>query len=97
MQAFSTLEQAKLLTPQQVSLRLNMSRSFIYQELAAGRLEHYQFGKVKGSIRISERQLMDYLNTFRKSRQSYTPEKIDVQAPPSLLAMSRSLNKLLSR
>ena len=96
MQAISTLEQAKLLTVLQVSKRLDMSRSFIYQELAAGRLEHYQLGKIKGRIRISERQLMDYLNAFRKSRQRFTPEKIAVQAPPSLQGMSKSLNKLFS-
>ena len=96
MQTISTLAQAKLLTVLQVSERLDMSRSFIYQELAAGRLEHYQLGKVKGHIRISERQLMDYLNAFRKGKQLYTSEKINVQAPPSLQAMSRSLNKMLS-
>lgn len=96
MQSLSALEPSKLLTALQISQRLDMSRSFIYQELASGRLEHYKLGNIKGRIRVSERQLMDYLDAFRKGKQRYTAEKIEVQAPPSVQAMSKALNKALS-
>lgn len=96
MQALSVLEPNKLLTVLQVSQRLDMSRSFIYQELSSGRLEHYKLGRLKGRIRVSERQLMDYLNGFRKGKHRYTPEQITVQVPPSVQAMSQALNKALS-
>ncbi len=96
MQSLSALEPSKLRTVLQISQRLDMSRSFIYQELASGRLEHYKLGNIKGRIRVSERQLMDYLDAFRKGKQRYTAEKIEVQAPPSVQAMSKALNKALS-
>lgn len=95
MQTYQDTGQQKLLTVMQISQRLNMSRSFLYQELASGKLEHYKLGNIKGRIRVSERQLMDYLNTFRKGKQRYTAEKIEVQALPSVQAMSKALNKAL--
>lgn len=88
--------QQKLLTVLQVSQRLDMSRSFIYQELSSGRLEHYQLGKLKGRIRVSESQLTDYLESFRKSSQRYTHKKIEVQIPPSVQEVSKALNNLYS-
>lgn len=96
MQTYPDTSQQKLLTVLQISQRLDMSRSFIYQELASGRLEHYKLGNIKGRIRVSERQLMDYLDACRKGKQRYTAEKIEVQAPPSVQAMSKALNKALS-
>lgn len=88
--------QQKLLTVLQVSQRLDMSRSFIYQELSSGRLEHYQFGKLKGRIRVSEQQLTDYLDSFRKSKQRYLHKNIEVQIPPSVQEVSKALNNLYS-
>lgn len=85
-----------LLTVKDISQRLNMSVTFVYQELSSGRLEHYQLGKVKGRIRVSENQLGNYLEYFRKARKEAVKRE-PVIVPPSHNQISSELNKLFRK
>ena len=85
-----------LLTVAQVCQRLNMSKSFIYQEVSSGRLEHYQMGRRLSRIRVSERQLSEYLETFRKGLKRVETPAFDLVMPPAKTEMSRNLSSLLS-
>jgi excisionase family DNA binding protein len=48
----------RLLTPADIAARLSMSRSFIYQEIKAGRLKSVYLGRMP---RVTESALRDYL------------------------------------
>ena len=85
-----------LLTVKDISQRLNMSVTFVYQELSSGRLEHYQLGKVKGRIRVSENQLCNYLESFRKAQKTALRRE-SVVVPPSHNQISGELNKLFRK
>ena len=55
-----------------IARRLNMSKEFVYREVASGKLEFYSIGgsdHQRGRIRISEQQFQDYLFN-RKGKQA---------------------------
>jgi excisionase family DNA binding protein len=78
------------LSPADVAARLgNVSASFVYEEIARGRLRAHRFGKGKGILRISERQYRDYLLSH------ITPE-VTCQSDASKAAASRPNTKTSS-
>ena len=83
-----------MLTVRDVSNRLGMSISFIYQELRSGKLEHYQLGKTHGSIRVSEEQLSNYLDSFVKAKKRTQRKPLATDLPPPVNKMSAELNRL---
>jgi excisionase family DNA binding protein len=50
----------ELLTPDEVSRRLRVSRQTIYRAIESGRLEAYRLGE-SGSLRVPERALEQFL------------------------------------
>ncbi len=85
-----------MLTVKNISNRLGMSISFVYQELSSGRLEHYQLGKVKGRIRISQEQLDRYLETFLKGNRKPATKPKAVELPTPVNRMSSDLNSIFN-
>ena len=86
-----------LMTVKGVSQRLGMSLSFVYQELSAKRMECYQLGRVKGSIRISEEQFSRYLESFSKGKNKATIKPPEVIAPPTFSQVSKDLNSFFKK
>ncbi len=85
-----------LLSVKNIGQRLGMSAAFVYQELSSGRMEHYQFGKIKGRIRISEDQFMRYLDSFSKGKKRAIIQPVEVVVPPSLNEVSRNLTSIFN-
>ena len=83
-----------MLTVRDVSNRLGMSVSFVYQELRSGKLEHYQFGKTYGAIRVSEEQLASYLESFVKGKKKTQRKPLAADLPLPVNKMSAELNRL---
>lgn len=83
-----------MLTVRDVSNRLGMSISFIYQELRSGKLEHYQLGKAYGAIRVSEEQLSSYLESFVKGKKRTQRKLLATDLPLPVNKMSAELNSL---
>lgn len=82
----STDTTEKLLTVEEVAQRLNVSVSFVYNLVADGtRLKFYRLGKGQGGLRISERQLADYLRASEEGGQ-------EKPQPPSLPARQQPQN-----
>jgi excisionase family DNA binding protein len=50
-----------LLTIREVASRLNVSRSTVYNAIDTGVLPHHRFGRGRGTIRVSEEQLEQFL------------------------------------
>lgn len=50
-----------LLKVPEVAERLSCSESLVYQMVASGELPHYRLGKGRGSIRVSEEQILALL------------------------------------
>lgn len=55
----------KLLTPTQVAEQLSISRSLVYQIVKSGDLPCHRIGKGRGSIRVSEADLREYIRNTR--------------------------------
>ncbi len=83
-----------MLTVRDVSNRLGMSISFVYQELRSGKLEHYQLGKAYGAIRVSEEQLSCYLESFVKGKKKAQRKPLATDLPMPVNRMSAELNSL---
>lgn len=83
-----------MLTVRDVSNRLGMSISFVYQELSSGRLEHYQIGKAKGAIRVSEEQFTSYLEGFVKGKKRVQRKPLATDLPLPANKMSAELNNI---
>lgn len=86
-----------MLTVKEVSQRLGMSISFVYQELSTKRMECYQLGKVKGRIRVSEEQLTRYLDSFSKAKKKASIKPAEIIAPPTFNEISKNLNDLFKK
>lgn len=56
-----------LLTVRQVADRLGLSQSSVYQLIESRQLAHHRLGTNKGAIRVSEADLLAYLNACRES------------------------------
>ena len=50
-------------TVAEVASNLKVSRSTVYNAIETGALPHHRFGKGRGTIRISDEQLQQYLNS----------------------------------
>lgn len=50
------------LTLLDAAAKLHLSRSTLKREIAAGRLKTYRVGTGRGTIRITERALVEYVN-----------------------------------
>jgi len=70
-----------LMTVEDASLRLNVSDSFVYQQIASGRLKHHRLGKGQGGIRISEEQLADFLRATERGGEQPEPTEPIVVRP----------------
>ena len=83
-----------MLTVKGVSKRMGMSISFVYQELRSGNLEHYQIGKAKGAIRVSEEQFASYLERFAKGKKRTQRKLLATDLPLPINKMSAELNRI---
>lgn len=86
-----------MLTVKDISNRLGMSISFVYQELHSGKLEYYQIGKSKGAIRISEEQYSCYLEGFVKGKKRPQRKTITSDLPMPAHKMSAELNSIFKK
>jgi excisionase family DNA binding protein len=55
-----------MLTVKQVADRLSVSATCVYQLLTSGKLPHHRIGLGRGTIRVSETDLSDYVDACRK-------------------------------
>lgn len=72
-----------MLRVKQVAERLNVSCSKVYELLGSGRLPHY---RIDGSVRVSEEQLQEYLESCKKGRRfaDSWPKKTDPRTPKTV-------------
>jgi excisionase family DNA binding protein len=68
-----------LLTVAMVAERLHVSRTTIYQLVESGRLRVHRIGSGRGAIRISEDQLVEYL----QGSCSEAPKNQQAPKPPA--------------
>ena len=61
-----------MLTVNQVASRLKCSSSLVYALCAEGKLAHHRLGNRRGTIRITEDQLAQFLK-YTESREPRTP------------------------
>jgi excisionase family DNA binding protein len=66
-----------------VSKRLNVSDSFVYDAINTGRLKHHRLGRGQGGIRVSEEQLAAYLRDTERGGTQEAPAPKPVTPPPS--------------
>lgn len=66
------------LTIREVAQLLKLSQSSVYQLVEAGRLAHHRIGHGRGSIRVSERDLLAYLE---RCRQEIREKPVVTRAP----------------
>ena len=62
-----------MLTVKQVKDRLNLSRSSVYALIDSGELKSYRLGAGRGAIRVSEKQLEDFLRSRESGGASVPP------------------------
>lgn len=55
-----------MMTVEDVARRLNVSDSFVYGAVSAGRLKRHRLGKGQGGIRVSEEQLAAFLRATER-------------------------------
>jgi excisionase family DNA binding protein len=60
-----------MLTVKESSQRLQVSESLVYALCATGRIDHHRCGLGRGTIRIEEKALEDYLNRSRVIGRSF--------------------------
>ena len=68
-----------MFTVNEVASRLNVSRSTIYNAIESGSLPHHRFGKGRGTIRVSEEQLQDFLVTAKVEQCPAASRLRDIQ------------------
>ena len=69
-----------MFTVNEIATKLKISRSSVYNAIETGDLPHHRFGAGRGTIRISEEQLQQYLERTRVEEQSSTRDRLcDVQ------------------
>jgi excisionase family DNA binding protein len=61
----TTLAKEKLLTPDQVAARLQISKATVYRMIAAGTLPALQLNGPGSTLRVSERELAEWLFSDR--------------------------------
>jgi excisionase family DNA binding protein len=64
---------SRFLTVRQVAEQLKLSVASIYQLCAEGKLKHYRLGLGRGTIRISEEQLQQFLKEAESRGESVPP------------------------
>ena len=66
-----------LLSPAEVAAALNVSRSLVYELTRTGELASHRIRKRRGAIRVSQRDLLDFLARCRRERQmeNYKPPR----------------------
>jgi excisionase family DNA binding protein len=70
----SEMSSPQLLTVKEVSTRLRVSPSLVYQLVEAGKLACHRIGKGRGAIRIASSDLKAYLQACRSEYQSPKPK-----------------------
>ncbi|PJE79646.1 hypothetical protein CI610_01360 [invertebrate metagenome] len=89
-----------LLSPKDVSKRLGVSVNFVYALLSNGKIEYYSLGKAVGrgrkSLRISESQLNNFLETSKHSINKHKIFYVDVKHT-SKKQISKKLNTLFGK
>lgn len=58
-----------MLTVKEVARQLNVSAGCVYGLVASGKMEHVRIGKGRGTIRISDADLKDFISRSRGRRQ----------------------------
>jgi excisionase family DNA binding protein len=65
-----------MLTVKQVAERLNVSAATVYNLVVGGKLACHKIGVRRGTVRVSESQLADYLAaTEQKKQRGAKPQK----------------------
>ena len=78
-----------MLTVTQVAERLNLSKQCVYALIDSGELASHRFGKRRGTIRISEADLNEYVTASRQEmaekpiRRASRPRLKHISLPPS--------------
>lgn len=65
---------------EQVAQRLNISRSKVYALVKSGELPHHKMG---GAIRVTEDQLVEYLQATERRRKLVGPSQTKAAPTPS--------------
>jgi excisionase family DNA binding protein len=67
-------------TVREVAARLKLSSSAVYNAVKSGELPHYRFGGGRGTIRVSEEQLGQFLERTKVEARLSTPVHLrDIQ------------------
>ena len=67
-----------MLKVSQVADRLNLSTSKVYELVEQGKLAHHRIG---GAIRVSEEQLVEFLEETKRERREPEPRKSQPRHP----------------
>jgi excisionase family DNA binding protein len=67
LQLLAIEKETPMLTVAQVADRLSCSRALVYQLCAEGRIAHHRLGLGRGTIRIEEEEVQEYLNETQVS------------------------------
>jgi excisionase family DNA binding protein len=70
-----TSGEGMLLTVKQVSERLNCSKALVYALCGQGLIKHIRFGLGRGTIRIEENDLLDFIE-LSKTASSTPPDTV---------------------
>ena len=65
-----------MFTVNEVAAKLKVSRSTVYNAIESGGLPHHRFGNGRGTIRISEEQLQQYLDGTKVEEASSTSDRL---------------------
>lgn len=65
-------------TVAEVATKLKISRSSVYFAIESGTLPHYRFGAGRGTIRVSEEQLQEFLDGAKAERISTSGRLKDI-------------------
>ena len=70
----------KLLTTEEVATHLSVSRSLVYELVVKGKLPHHRVGVGRGTIRISEDDVAEFLRSCRRETRDETDRSL--KRPP---------------
>jgi len=63
-------------TVREIADRLKLSESAVYNAVQSGDLPHHRFGRGRGTIRVSEEQLQQYLEGTKVDARPSTPVRL---------------------
>ena len=66
----------RFLTPDEVSVVLNVSRSHVYQLVQRGTIPSHRIGNGRGPIRVSDRDLLDFISRCRSQKSEEVPKPV---------------------